>query len=609
MAGISLKDAEAARLEITREQAAEVQKLYRGVYRDMRRQLKGMTSGGATSSLRRSQLKHLTESLKTAYEGLGRQLEGNITSAVERTSQAVVDANTAWLSEAGLKIAEVYAYVPQDIVTMLASGKLYSDGWTLSKAIWGESQQKAREIDLIVAKGVAANKSAYEIAKDLESYVNPGALKPWDWSKVYPGTSKKVDYNAQRLARTMVSHAYQQSLERVCKKNPFVIGYKWRASPSARTCELCRERSETDHHGLGVGVYPKGELPLDHPNGMCTFLTVMSDSLNGISDRLADWAEGKEDPALDKWSKDMFPNTPSNKAREKEKDSGLEKDFKWLTQEQLEHPPEFMEFFSKLNWNERAEFIKWAGVGMSDSQAFQKLEQAYNSRIIAPTLKPVERVKKSVQKKEKVDRAPVTPKQIDQMLQAQSDGDTLSKLDSESKKWWSKLAPEQQKAISNYTGGNFKAMNEILRGVRGDDPYYRNLINQAQSAMDQYQTSEDLVVRRGSKATALARLLGLERDTSLEEIGKRRDEFIGAVAEDKGFFSTTPVVKGGFGGAVNYKIFVPQGANMPYLESFTMNPEEYETLLPPGSMFRVVDLEVHQAKFRMEGTIYLELIT
>lgn len=301
MAGISLMDAEAVRLQITREQAAEVQGLYRSVYREYRKQLKSLTSGGATTSLRRTQLKKLTEELKTAYESLGRQLEGNITSAVTQTSQAVVQANNSWMESVGLKITGAYAHVPQDIVTLLASGKLYSDGWTLSKAIWGESQQKAHEIDLIVAKGVAANKSSFEIAKDLESYVNPGAIKPWDWSRVYPGTSKKVDYNAQRLARTMVSHAYQQSLERVCNKNPFVIGYKWRSAHTARTCEICNQRSTEDHHGMGPGVYPKGELPLDHPNGMCTFLTVMSDDLMGISNRLADWANGKEDPDLDKW--------------------------------------------------------------------------------------------------------------------------------------------------------------------------------------------------------------------------------------------------------------------------------------------------------------------
>lgn len=518
MAGISLKDAEAARLEITREQAANVQKLYLAVYRDMRRQLKGMTSGGATSSLRRSQLKHLTESLKTAYEGLGRQLEGNITSAVEQTSQAVVDANTAWLSEAGLKIAGAYSHVPQDIVTMLATGKLYSDGWTLSKAIWGESQQKAHEIDLIVAKGVAANKSAFEIAKDLESYVNPGAVKPWDWSKVYPGTSKKVDYNAQRLARTMVSHAYQQSLERVCKKNPFVIGYKWRASHSVRTCELCRERSETDHHGLGVGVYPKGELPLDHPNGMCTFLTVMSDSLSGISDRLADWANGKEDPELDQWMGEMVK--PSSRTGDE-------------TSNHTTSKPE------------------------------------------------------------------VTVEQINQLLDTQG-REFIGELNDTMHDWWFSLTGSEREAVKSYTGSAFSWMNAALREspwgrtkqiLTWDklEEWKKQQIRDAQSALMKYHTDRDMVVRRGSSVESVYKMLGLE-ENGYDWIIKNKAQFLNQVMTDRGFYSTSPLGGGGFQRDVDFRIFCPKGSTAPYVDMFSENRGEKETLLPAGGMFRLLDI-------------------
>ena len=57
------------------------------------------------------------------------------------------------------------------------------------------------------------NCSYYEIAKDLESYVRPNARLPWnlrmaDGKKIY---KKQIDYNAQRLARTLVQHGYQQS--------------------------------------------------------------------------------------------------------------------------------------------------------------------------------------------------------------------------------------------------------------------------------------------------------------------------------------------------------------------------------------------------------------
>lgn len=300
MASINLQDGEEARLKITKEQEDEISKLYHQAYLELKKQMEALPlhEGATTSqSLRKTYLNKLTKQLKASYQSLGVGLEKQIKKGMGDTAQAVVHANDDWLKKAGLKIEGAYSYVPRDIVSILSSGKLYGGGWTLSKAIWGDSQKKAHDIDQIVAIGVAENKSAYEIAKDLEKYVNPAAKKDWDWNKVYPGTSKKVDYNAQRLARTMVSHAYQQSLLATTKYNPFVTGYRWRAAAVERTCEICMERDGQ--------LYSANDLPLDHPNGMCTFIAELSDNLTQVADRLGDWANGKEDPALDKWYQSM----------------------------------------------------------------------------------------------------------------------------------------------------------------------------------------------------------------------------------------------------------------------------------------------------------------
>ena len=303
MASINLQDGEQARLTITKEQEVEISKLYRQVYLDLKKQMGSLPpqgEGTASQSLKKTYLNKLIKQLKEEYKAIGEGLEKQIKKGMQDTASTVVQANDDWLKKAGLTIEGAYSYVPQDIVTLLSTGKLYGGGWTLSKAIWGESQKHAHDIDKIVAAGVAANKSAYEIVKDLEKYVNPSAKKEWDWFKVYPGTSKKVDYNAQRLARTMVSHAYQQSLLATTKYNPFVTGYRWRSAHTHRTCELCNERDGQ--------VYSAKDLPLDHPNGMCTFIAELSDSMSDIADRIGDWATGSKDPALDQWYASMKRN-------------------------------------------------------------------------------------------------------------------------------------------------------------------------------------------------------------------------------------------------------------------------------------------------------------
>lgn len=295
MAKISFYKAEQARLEITKEQEEKIANLYKQVYKDYKKQMDALPlkgEGTVSQSIQRTYLNKLTKQLKEAYQSISWDLESQIEKGMLDAAGAVVEDNNTWLKKAGLSIEGAYSYVPKDIVYKLSTGKIYGKGWTLSKSIWGQEQKTLYDIDQVIAMGVAGNKSAYEIAKDLEKYVNPSAKKEWNWSKVYPGTSKKVDYNAQRLARTMVSHSYQQSLVATTRHNPFAHGYKWRSAHTSRTCEICNERDGK--------VYSADDLPLDHPNGLCTFL-VEVDSLGDVADRLADWALGKDDTGIDEW--------------------------------------------------------------------------------------------------------------------------------------------------------------------------------------------------------------------------------------------------------------------------------------------------------------------
>ena len=74
------------------------------------------------------------------------------------------------------------------------------------------------------------------------------------------------------------------------RNDPFVIGYRWLTSNfHGRVCDICRERAETDQYGLGTGVFPKDALPLDHPNGMCTFEAVMPDDMKTIAQKIGMW--------------------------------------------------------------------------------------------------------------------------------------------------------------------------------------------------------------------------------------------------------------------------------------------------------------------------------
>ena len=296
MAKFSLYLAENRRVKLTRKQQKQVAKVYRDAAKAIGKRAESLPKT-PSSPLYKSTLKvlqkEILQSLKKTEMGLKDTIEENMRGV----SQSVVDSNDAFLKKVQLKISGAYSSVPEDIVSMVSTGKLYSGDWSLSRALWRNHVHTKKNINNIIAQGIAENKSAYDIAKDLEKYLNPSARKDWDWSKVYPGTSKRVDYNAQRLARTMVSHAYQQSFIRVTKNNPFVEDYIWHSAGGSRTCEICSSRD-------GVH-FKKDELPLDHPNGMCTYEAYIPDDMTVIADRLADWAEGNADTEIDRWVKDM----------------------------------------------------------------------------------------------------------------------------------------------------------------------------------------------------------------------------------------------------------------------------------------------------------------
>lgn len=356
MAKINLQDAELARMSITQEQEKEISALYHQIYKEYKKEMDSLPlkgKGTTSQSLRKAYLNKLTKQLKEAYEELDSKLESQIKSGMEKTAQATVDGVKKWTQKAGLTVEGVYSYVPKDVVSMLSTGKLYGEGWTLSKSLWGQEQKTLHDIDQIVAKGVAANKSAYDIAKDLEKYVNPSAKKEWDWSKVYPGTSKKIDYNAQRLARTMVSHAYQQSLLASTKYNPFVNGYRWRSAHSSRTCEICNERDGK--------IYSADNLPLDHPNGLCTFIAELTGDMNSVADRLADWANGKEDPLLDRWYNSMGGKPLEKKVTKEQKKKATNP-----TDVTIGSPKWIDKNFSNMRKNITREFGKEAWVPIRD---------------------------------------------------------------------------------------------------------------------------------------------------------------------------------------------------------------------------------------------------
>lgn len=286
-------EAQKKRIQITRQQQQQIAKLYRDIAYDMGKDI----SRKSEKTLTYRWLKDYARSLKGQSRQIYNDLQGIVSLGILETASAVSGAEQEFwggvvpgLSE---RFRDTFSTIPQACVDELMSGGIYKDFAGLSERLWNYKQKFDRDIGYIIDRGIIEQKSAYDLAKDLEMYVDPRAAKPWEWRKVYPNCNRVVDYNAQRLARTSVTHAYQMSFQRSTADNPFVEAYQWHSSNAGRTCELCRQRNGQ--------LFEKDSVPLDHPNGMCIITAVIPKSMDEIADELSDWAAGGSNPSLDRW--------------------------------------------------------------------------------------------------------------------------------------------------------------------------------------------------------------------------------------------------------------------------------------------------------------------
>ena len=301
MPGLIFKDAEVARDSVMASQKKEIASLYEKWADEIGEKAEYYAhKTTSSSSITERQMKELKQMLINTSHQVSNEVYNKIKSNMYLVADEVVKSNTAWLTQFGFSekgVNAAFNLVPANVVERLITGQVYQSGWSLSKSIWGDNEDTLSKIYSIMAGGLAMNESVYDIAKKLEQFVRPSAKKNWnltakDGRKIFP---KQVDYNAQRLARTLAQHSYQQSVLSTTEKNPFISEYIWHSNGS-RVCELCKSR-DGQH-------YKKDELPMDHPNGMCIMEPVVDEDMNK---KLVEWFNSPDGtyPEIDTFAKNF----------------------------------------------------------------------------------------------------------------------------------------------------------------------------------------------------------------------------------------------------------------------------------------------------------------
>lgn len=289
-----------ARNEYTRRQERYIRKKYNEWAREVKQESERLSKANDVN--RDREFAKFYYQLRNGSRKLSSEINGEIKSNADTIGEIVVRTNKKWLSSLGLSTDSLdyrLSAAKDSAIRSILSGNLYSNGQPLSDRIWNATESNLKDIYSIIGRGIALNMSPDQIAVQLEKYLNTSknigySMKGYSQSingpMKYMGIqNNKVDWRAQRLVRTVLQHAYQQSLIATTKDNPLVVGYIWHAD-GAHSCPICLDRDNT--------MYSAESMPLDHPNGQCDFEVVVKE---GIVDGLS---IGIEYPDINRWIDD-----------------------------------------------------------------------------------------------------------------------------------------------------------------------------------------------------------------------------------------------------------------------------------------------------------------
>lgn len=309
-----LKDAIENRNKLSNKTIVEIRKLYDNVANDLVKKL-STAKGGFTKAWLADYERYVRYKMLELDNELIGLTRDSIKSSAEIAASVQGDfinyINNKYNLNIDNKIIQFAYNTNSKVIGQIIQGDFYKDNRSLSDRIWTYSNGTMKDIQYVLAKGMAEQKSYLEMIKDLEKYVSPGAKKDWEFNKVYPNLkNKRVDYNAQRLLRTSMNHMfYCQNVDNA-KNNPYVEAMHWQLSAEHGVRQVnrfgedeCDDYANNDYYNLGQGNFPINKVPVPHPNCLCTQTIIISKSLDEIGRELGQWINGKDIKYLDEWLK------------------------------------------------------------------------------------------------------------------------------------------------------------------------------------------------------------------------------------------------------------------------------------------------------------------
>ncbi len=459
---------------------------------------------------------------------------GNELDAVDKMARKVFSENyyhSIFEVQKGFNIGWEVGQIDSRKLNNIIKKPWATDGQNFSSRIWTRKQQMVGDLHQELTRTLVQGKAPDEAIRHMEKFVD---------SKV-----KNARNAASRLVMTEQAYFHSISQEEAFRDLD-VERFEIIATLDSRTSEICQDMD--GRHFAMADYEPGGTAPPFHPNCRSVTAPYFEDNYGG--ERAARGADGKT------------YYVPDNMKYKDWKDSMVDGNTEGLKiiQDAIDEQIELLNKYGNLSnvmlQGSSEELIKWSDL--------QKISNMNEKDILKEMSKNANNWETILANQTEETMQPF----VDQLLNVATD--------------------EELGALNTWSGATYANMNRYMRyGINVDD-ISKNAAIKVETVLNKIQTTEEIIVRRGTGTKHIfEKMVGDWKNDPSVLIGQ---EFF-----DAGFTATSPLMKGGFGGAganqAELFIKVPKGTHGAYIAQEAHNELEREFLLQRGYSYRIIKAE------------------
>ncbi|WP_195938725.1 hypothetical protein [Romboutsia sp. 1001713B170131_170501_G6] len=178
------QEAQRKKLKLAKKQEQQIKQIYNDMYKNLSKKLNKVNPDSLTKRYLEELQRELAKEMKSIHNKVEKIVKKNIDISINLANNVQLDffmqINEQYSLNMKDTFSSMFSKIPKAAMDEILFGTSYKDRKGLSERIWQYTKKFDKDIDYIISEGIANKKSTYEIAKDLEKYVNPNAAKELD---------------------------------------------------------------------------------------------------------------------------------------------------------------------------------------------------------------------------------------------------------------------------------------------------------------------------------------------------------------------------------------------------------------------------------------------